>query len=71
MECKWEEQPDARDARGLLRVSAELALSGISWRPAAHYVIGRPASAHTLADGVTAVGVRDLPAILAATPPSG
>ena len=40
-------------------------------RPAAYYVIGRPASAHTLADGVSAIGVRDLPAILAATPPSG
>ena len=39
--------------------------------PAAHYVIGRLASAHTLADGVSAIGVRDLPAILAATPPSG
>ena len=71
MECKWEEEPDPRAARGLLRVSAELASSRIPWRPAAHYVIGRPASAHTLADGVTAVAVRDLPAILAATPPSG
>ena len=71
MEYKWEEQPDPRAARGLLRVSAELASSRIPWRPGAHYVIGRPASAHTLADGVSAIGVRGLPAILAATPPSG
>ena len=63
MECKWEEEPDPRAARGLLRVSADLTSSSIPWRPAAHYVIGRPASAHTLADGVSAVAVRDLPAI--------
>ena len=61
----------ARPARGLLRVSGDLTSSSIPWRPAAHYVIGRPASAHTLADGVSAVGVHELPEILAATPPSG
>ena len=59
------------DAHGLARVSADLTSSSIPWRPAAHYVIGRPASAHTLADGVSAVAVRDVPAILAAPTPSG
>ena len=68
MECKWEEEPYPRAARGLLRVSAELASSSIPWRPGANYVIARPASSHSLTDGVRTVAVRDLSAILVVGP---
>ena len=70
MECKWSERPTLRDARGLLRVSAGLAASNSPWRPGPHYVIGRPVSSHSLGEGVAAVALRDLPAIVSGNPPA-
>lgn len=63
VECKWEEQPDSRDARTIRKVSAELDASSSPWRAGPHYVVGRPASTYDIAAGVTAAGVRDLPAV--------
>ena len=71
VECKWVENPGAREARNLSRVNAELVAAGSPWRPGEHYVLGRPAAASSLAPGVTAVGVSDLPAILSGASPLG
>ena len=70
-ECKWEEHPGPREARNLSRVNAEMEAAGGPWRPGEHYVLGRPAAASSLAPGVAAVGVNDLPAILAGRSPLG
>ena len=68
VECKWQEQPHGRDAGTIRKVSAELEAAGGPWSPGPHFVVGRPASSYDLDAGVTAVGVRDLPAVVAGTP---
>ena len=69
VECKWHEHPGSREMRNLSRVNAELAGASGPWRPGEHYVVGRPAAASTLAPGVGAVAVNDLPAIIAGESP--
>ncbi len=66
VECKWREHPEAADARQLLAVREEIALSVSAWKAGPSWVVGTPAASYTLAEGLTAVALRDLPRVLAA-----
>jgi predicted AAA+ superfamily ATPase len=65
VECKWQEHPSRDDARHLLSVHADLLLSGSSWRPGNHHVLGTPAASYPIAPGIAAGALRDLPRVLA------
>jgi predicted AAA+ superfamily ATPase len=66
VECKWAEHPEASDARHLLSVREEIAHSASAWKPGPSWVIGTPAASYTLAEGLTAGALRDLPRVLTA-----
>jgi predicted AAA+ superfamily ATPase len=66
VECKWGEHPEAADARHLLAVREEIARSASAWKPGPSWVIGTPAASYSLAEGLTAGALRDLPRVLAA-----
>lgn len=70
VECKWDEHPGAREARAVRRLHREVTATRGPWRPAAHYLVGRPAATSTISTGVTAVAVADLPTILARESPA-
>ncbi len=65
VECKWQEHPSRDDARHLLAVHADLLHSSSSRRPGDHYVIGTPAASYSIAPGIAAGALRDLPRVLA------
>ena len=64
VECKWRENPGVADAQHLLAVREDLRESGSSWRPGPSWVIGTPETAYSIADGLAAAGIRDLPRVL-------
>lgn len=70
VECKWDERPGRSAAKTLHRVHADLSAAGSPWRPAPHYVVGRPAAVSTLDAGVSFVGIEELPAIIAGASPT-
>jgi hypothetical protein len=65
VECRWTEHPQATDARHLLAVREEIARSASAWKPGPSWVIGTPAASYSLAEGLTAGALRDLPRVLA------
>jgi len=50
-------------------VAADIEASGSPWRSGRHYVLGRPAAAHTIVPGVRAISLRDPAAVVAGREP--
>jgi predicted AAA+ superfamily ATPase len=64
VECKWREHPETADALHLLAVREEIARSGSAWKPGPSWVIATPEASYSLAEGLTAGALRDLPRVL-------
>ena len=64
VECKRTEHPSIEGAKTIRAVSEELDRSGGPWKAGRHYLLGTPAASYRIADGVEAVGIRDIDRVL-------
>jgi predicted AAA+ superfamily ATPase len=64
IECKWQENPGKDDARHILAVHEDLAKGSSAWRSGTHWVIGTPKASYSIAAGLAAGALRDLPLVL-------